>query len=98
MPPRPAGTPLTQEDVHDLIAAMAQSSLQLNASMGQLTSSQSFFMRSAADVDPNIGLSKAHPLLPVELVDVKTIDSTVNNDHRSGLSAALRDLRPIQPP
>ena len=71
MPPRAAGTPLTQEDAHDLIAAIAQSSLQLNASMGHLTASQSSFMRSAADVDPNIGLSKAYPLLPVGLVDVK---------------------------
>ena len=30
-------------------------------------------------------------LLTVEIVDAHTIDSTVNNDHRSGLPAALRD-------
>ena len=66
MPPRTAGTPLTQEDVLDLIAQLAQSSQQLNVAVGHLSTSQSSFMRSAADVDPNIGLSKAHPLLPIE--------------------------------
>ena len=95
MPPRAAsGTPMTQDDAHDLIAAIAQSNLQLvGTSMGHLTASQSSFMRSAADVDPNIGTSKAHPFLPIELDDVRTIDNTVSNDHRSGLSAPLRDLR-----
>ena len=98
MPPRAAGgTPLTQEDIIDLIASVAQSSQQLNVAMFGLTSSQSSFMRSAADADANIGLSKAHSLLPVEIVDVRTVDNTVNNDHRNGLPAALRDLRPIQP-
>ena len=54
-------------------------------------------MRSSADADTNIGLSKAHSLLPIEIVDVSTVDSTVNNDYRSGLPPALRDLRPSQP-
>ena len=90
--PRAAGTPLTQEDIADLIAQLAQSSQQLNVAVASLTSSQSSFMRSAADADANIGLSKAHSLLPVEIVDVHTIDNTVNDDHRSGLPAALRDL------
>ena len=94
MPPRAAGgTPLTQEDITDLIAAVAQSSQQLNIAVSGLTSSQSSFMRSAADADVNIGLSKAHSLLPVEIVSVHTIDNTVDDDHRSGLPAALRDLR-----
>ena len=95
--PRAAGTPLTQEDIADLIAQLAQSSQQLNVAVSGLTSSQASFMRSAADADANIGLSKAHSLLPVEIVDVHTVDNTVNNDHRNGLPAALRDLRPIQP-
>ena len=94
MPPRAAGgTPLTQEDIIELIAAIAQSSQQLNASMSGLTASQSSFMRSAADADANIGLSKSHSLLPVEIVDAHTVDNTVDDDHRSGLPAALRDLR-----
>ena len=95
--PRAAGTPLTQEDIADLIAQLAQSSQQLNVAVSGLTSSQDSFMRSAADADANIGLSKAHSLLPVEIVDVHTVDNTVNNDHRNGLPAALRDLRPSQP-
>ena len=98
MPPRTAGgTPLTQEDIADLIAQLAQSSQQLNVAVSGLTSSQSPFMRSAADADSNIGISKAHSLLPVGIVDVHTVDSTVNDDYRSGLPAALRDLRPSQP-
>ena len=96
--PRAAGsTPMTQKNAHGLIAAIAQSNLQLGTSMGHLTASQSSFMRSAADVDPNIGTFKAHPFLPIELDDVKTIDNTVSNDHRSGLSAPLRDLRTKAP-
>jgi len=93
MPPRAAGgTPLTQEDIIELIAAIAQSSQQLNASMSGLTASQSSFMRSAANADANIALSKSHSLLPVEIVD-----NTVNNDHRNGPPAALRDLRAKAP-
>ena len=64
MPPRAAGgTPLPQEDTIDLIATEAQSSQQLNLAVSGLTSSQSSFMRSAADADVNIGLSKSHSLL-----------------------------------
>ena len=61
--------------------------------MTSLTSSQASFLRSAADADVNIGLSKSHSLLAVGIVDARTIDNTVNDDHRSGLPAALRDLR-----
>ena len=82
--PRAAGTLLTQEDIADLIAQLAQSSQQLNVAVSGLTSSQSSFMRSAVDADANIGLSKAHSLLPDETVDVHTVDNTVNNDHRNG--------------
>ena len=72
MPPRAAGgTPLTQEDIIELIATLAQSSQQLNNSMFDLQSSQAHFMRSAADADANIGLSKSHSLLPVEIVSVQ---------------------------
>ena len=98
MPPRAAGgAPMTQDDINDLIMQLAQSSQQLNIAVAGLTSSQPSFMRSAADADANIGPAKAHSLLPVEIVDAHTIDSTVNNDHRSGLPAALRDLRPSKP-
>ena len=98
MPPRAAGgAPMTQDDINQLILQLAQSSQQLNVAVASLTSSQSSFMRSAADADANIGLSKAHSLLPVEIVDARTIDNTVNDDHRSGLPAALRDLRPSKP-
>ena len=92
MPPRHAGgAPMPQDDINQLILQLAQSSQQLNVAVASLTPSQSSFMRSAADADVNIGLSKAHSLLPVEIVDAHTIDNTVNNDHRSGLPAALRD-------
>ena len=84
MPPRAAGgTPLTQEDIIDLIASIAPSSQQLDNSMFNLQSPQAHFMRSAADADANIGLSKSHSLLLVEIVDIHTVDSTVDDDHRS---------------
>ena len=90
--PRVAGTPLTKEDIADLIAQLAQSSQQLSAAVSGLTSSQSSFMRSAANADANIALSKSHSLLPVEIVD-----NTVNNDHRNGPPAAFRDPRAKAP-
>ena len=98
MPPRPAGgAPMSQDDINAHMLQMAQSSQQLTDAVTSLTSSQASFLRSAADADVNIGLSKSHSLLAVEIVDARTIDNTVNDDHRSGLPAALRDLRPIQP-
>ena len=45
-------------------------------------------MRSAADADANIGLSKAHSLLDVELTAAERIDNTVDDLNRSGLPAA----------
>ena len=98
MPPCPAGgAPMSRDDINQLILQLAQSSQQLNVAVASLTSSKSSFMRSAADADANIGLSKAHSLLPVGIVDARTIDNTVNDDHRNGLPAALRDLRPSKP-
>ena len=98
MPPRPAGgAPMSQDGINQLILQLAQSSQQLNVAVASLTSSQSSFMRSATDADANIGLFKSHSLLPVEIVDAHTIDNTVNDDHRSGLPAALRDLRTKAP-
>ena len=42
MPPRAAGgAPLTQDDINELIAQLAQLSQQLNVDVGHLTSSQS---------------------------------------------------------
>ena len=90
--PRVAGTPLTKEDITDLIAQLAQSSQQLSDTVPGLTSSQSSFMRSAAGADANIPLSKSHSLLPVEIVD-----NTVNDDYRNAPPAALRDLRAKAP-
>ena len=98
MPPRPAGgAPMSQDDINQLILQMAQSSQQLTAAVASLTSSQSSFMRSAADADANIGLSKAHSLLNVELIAAQQIDNTVSNLNRSGLPAALRDTNPKPP-
>ena len=83
MPPRPAGgAPMSQDDINQLMLQMAQSSQQLTAAVASLTSSQSSFMRSAADADANIGLSKAHSLLNVELIAAQQIDNTVSNLNR----------------
>ena len=54
-------------------------------------------MRSAADADVNIGLSKSHSLLDVEQVAAQRIDNTVDDYNRSGLPTALRDTRPSAP-
>ena len=98
MPPRAAGgTPMSQDDINQLILQMAQSSQQLTAAVASLTSSQSSFMRSAADADANIGLPKVHSLLNVELIAAQQIDNTVSNLNRSGRPAALRDTNPKPP-
>ena len=54
-------------------------------------------MRSAADADVNIGLSKYHSLLDVEQIAAQRIDNTVDDYNRSGLPTALRDTRPCAP-
>ena len=99
MPPRPAGGggPPTQDDTNELLLQMAQSSQQLSVAVAAIATSQASFMRSAADVDANIGLSKSHSLLLVEQIAACEIDNTMDDYHRSGLPAALRDLRPSQP-
>ena len=88
---------MSQDDLNQLILQMAQSSLQLTGAVTSLTSPQASFLCSAADADVNIGLSKSHSLLTVEIIDAGKIDREVYDDHRSGLPAALRDLRPIKP-
>ena len=99
MPSRPAGGggPPTPDDINQLLLQMAQSSQQLTGAVTSLASSQASFMRSAADADVNIGLSKFHPLLLCEQIDAREIDSTVDDDNRSGLPAAARDTRPNEP-
>lgn len=54
-------------------------------------------MRSAADADSNIGLSKSQSFLPSELRDAKVIDNTVDQDHRGGLPPRDRDTNPLRP-
>ena len=100
MPPRQAaggGGPPDQDAINQMLLAMAQSSQQLTAAVASLVTSQASFMRSAADPDVNIGLSKAHSLLNVEQIAAQRIDNTVDDHNRSGLPAALRDTRPPEP-
>ena len=99
MPPRPAGGggPPTPDDINQLLLQMAQSSQQLTGAVASLASSQASSMRSVADADVNIGLSKSHSLLFVEQQAVCEIDNTVDDDNRSGLPAASRDTRPSEP-
>ena len=102
MPPRPAGRgggdPLTPDDLIQVVFQMAQSSQQLTLAVASLATSQASFMRSAADADVNIGLSKSQPLLDSEIASAKVIDNTVDDDHRNGLPAFERDTTPRVPP
>ena len=71
MPPRsPAaaggGGPLTEDQTAQLLLQMAQSSERLTNAVASLADSQASFMRSAADADVNIGLSKSHPYVHIE--------------------------------
>ena len=84
MPPRTGrggGDPPTPEDLIQVVFQMAQSSQQLTLAVASLATSQASFMRSAADADVNIGLSKSQPLLASELVSARVIDNTVDDDH-----------------
>ena len=72
---------MSQDDINAHMLQMAQSSQQLTDAVTSLTSSQASFLRSAADADVNIGLSKSHSLLLVEKVDACKIDNTVDDDH-----------------
>ena len=71
---------------------------QLAVAVHGLVGSQSQFMRSAADADPSTGgTSLSTPLLPSEVLEAQEIDSTVEDNHRNGLPAVRRDLRPVMP-
>ena len=61
MPPRNAADP--PPDLDEVLALMANNSALLTAAVASLATSQASFMRSAADADANIGLSKSHSLL-----------------------------------
>ena len=95
MPPRNAEDPAP--DMEAVLALMANNSALLTAAVASLATSQASFMRSAANADANIVLSKSHSLLLVEELAAREIDNTVDDAHRSGLPAAFRDLRPSMP-
>ena len=100
MPPRPGGgppAPLNEDPIAQLIVQMAQSSQQLTNAVAALSSSQASFMRSAADADVNICLSKSHPFIPSELMTARSIDNTVDDEHRSGMSSSERGTLPLPP-
>ena len=97
MPPRNAAGGDPPLDMEAVLLQMANNSAQLTAAVASLATLQASFMRSAADADANIGLSKSHSLLPVEVLSAKEVDSTVDDDNRSGLPAASRDLNPLPP-
>ena len=59
--PRNAADPAP--DLEEALALMASNNALLTAAVALLVTSQSSFMRSAADADANIGLSLSHPLL-----------------------------------
>ena len=82
------GAPMTQDDFNRLTARLATSSAHLTTAMEGLVSSNASFMRSAADADANIGLSKAVPFLDLELRAAKLIDNTVDDAHRGGFPRA----------
>ena len=95
-PGRGGGGAPTEEQTALLIQQMAESSQHLTNAVANLATSQASFMRSAADADANIGLSKAHPFIPSELAKARAIDNTVDNDYRNGLPKSARDT--IEPP
>ena len=101
MPKSPDGKPspsTTGDPTAQLLVKMAESSQLLQEAVASLATSQASFMRSAADADANIGLSKSHPFLPSELFNIRLIDNTVDDDHRNGLPASARDTTPAPPP
>ena len=80
MPPRNAGgggLPPDQDNINQMLLAMAQSIAQLTAAVASLATSQAPFMRSAADADAKTGLSKAHLILNVELTAAQRLDNGV---------------------
>ena len=93
--PRNAAVPAP--DLEEALALMASNNALLTAAVASLVTSQSSFMRSAADADANIGLSISQPLLLSEELAAREIDNTVDDAHRNGLPAADRDHRPSMP-
>ena len=82
MPKSPDGKPSgtsTGDPTAQLLIKMAESSQLLTEAVASLATSQASFMRSAADADANIGISKSHPFLPSELFDIRLIDNTVDD-------------------
>ena len=101
MPKSPDGKPSgtsTGDPTAQLLIKMAESSQLLTEAVASLATSQASFMRSAADADANIGISKSHPFLPSELFDIRLIDNTVDDKNRNGLPASARDTTPAPPP
>ena len=96
-PGRGGGGAPTEEQTAQLLQQMAESSQLLTNAVANLATSQASFMRSAADADANIGLSKAHPFIPSELAKARAIDNTVDNDYRNGLPKSARDTRNVPP-
>ena len=88
---------MTEDQTAQLLLQMAQSSRQLTGAVATLATSQASFMRSAADADVNIGLSKSHPFIHTEGIAARDIDNTVDDLHRSGLPASERDTNPPAP-
>ena len=84
-------------DLEEALAVLAQNNALLTVAMASFATSQSSFMRSAADADANIGLSISHPLLLSEELAARDIDNTVDDSPRNGMAAADRDLRPSMP-
>ena len=74
-----------------------QAFVDLAVAIRVLSGTQSSFMRSASSADPCIGVSVSTPLLHTEALDAQTIDNTVDDNHRNGLPATLRDYRPLVP-
>ena len=79
------------------VADFTQAFADLAVSVRVLLGTQASFMRSAASADPCIGASVSTPLLHSEALDAQTIDNTVDDSHRNGLPATLRDHRPLIP-
>ena len=89
-------TALTQDDFNRLTSQLAALSVSRNIAMAGLISSNAQFMRSAANADSNIRLSKSQYFLPSELTATRAIDNTVDQNHRSGLPASQRDTNPLR--
>ena len=89
-------TSMTQDDFSRLTSQLATASATFQTAMTGLVGSNAQLMRSAADADSNIGLSKSQSFLPSELRDAKATDNTVDQDHRGGLPPRDRDINPLR--